>query len=389
MAYERRSGNGGRLVIALVIAGVSVAGYLSRRSTNEITGETQYVKLTEAQEVSLGLSSAPQMAREYGGATGDRELARYVAAVGARVASRSAANKTRYPFTFVVLADRKTVNAFALPGGPVFITEALLSRLHNEAQLAGVLGHEIGHVVARHGAEHLAKADLTSGLVGATVVAASDPDRPGASRAKAALAMAAAQLISMKFGRDDELEADRLGTRFMQEAGYEPKQMAEVMKVLKAAGGGRTPEFFSTHPDPENRLEKIAEVVSTLPAGGEVAEETFVSNVLNQAPPASPAPAAGAPVPVEVPLPVRPRSAAVPTIKVAQLSAEAREALKQVASNSREGAEYSNRDGALPYRPGGYYRQHGDSNGLVIVSGANGERYVREGPEKSFSVVVP
>jgi beta-barrel assembly-enhancing protease len=388
MAFERRRGNGGRLVIALVIAGVSVAGYLSRRSTNEITGETQYVKLTEAQEVSLGLASAPQMAREYGGATGDRELARYVGAVGARVASRSAANKTRYPFTFVVLADKTTVNAFALPGGPVFITEALLSRLHNEAQLAGVLGHEIGHVIARHGAEHLAKADLTSGLVGATVVAASDPDRPGASRAKAAVAMAAAQLISMKFGRDDELEADRLGTRFMQEAGYEPKQMAEVMKVLKAAGGGRTPEFFSTHPDPENRLEKIAEVVATLPSGGEVSAEAFDSQVLNKAPNGAPAPAEQ-PARVEARLPVRPRSAAMPTIKVAQLSAEAREALKQLTSNSRAGDEYSNRDGALPYRPGGYYRQHGDPNGLVIVSGANGERYLREGPERSFSLVVP
>ncbi len=274
---SRRS-RGPQLVIALVIAGVSLLGYLSKRSTNDITGEVQHVSLTEDQEISLGLYSVPSMTREYGGSTHDRALADYVTAVGKRVASRSAAGRSSYPFKFTVLADAQTVNAFALPGGPVFITEGLLRRLHSEAQLAAVLGHEIGHVVGRHGAEHLAKAELTQGLVGATAVATSDPNDPRSIRRNAALAAAAAQLVTMKFGRDDELEADALGLTFMAQAGYDARAMLDVMRVLKAVGGGRA-EFFSTHPDPENRLERIEAKLGSVPAGGETGEAAFVDHV--------------------------------------------------------------------------------------------------------------
>ncbi|MDP1921729.1 MAG: M48 family metalloprotease [Myxococcales bacterium] len=399
MAYEQRRGGGARLLIGLVIAGVSIATYLSRRTTNELTGETQYVKLSERQEVALGLSSAPTLTRQFGGATADADLARYVTSVGKRVADRSAAAKTKYPFTFTVLGDRKTVNAFALPGGPIFITEALLSRMTNEAQLAGVLGHEIGHVVARHGAEHLAKADLTAGLVGATVVATSDPDSPGSARAQAALAMATAQLISMKFGRDDELESDRLGVRFMAEAGYDAAQMGEVMKVLKAAGGGKTPEFFSTHPDPENRLERIAAALKDLPAGGELGEVEFKANVLDKR---GEAPKAIDEAPVEdAPLPRREKSAKEPTTTLSQLPDEARETLKLIASGGpfpfdRDGIEFKNREGRLPYRPGGYYREYtvptpGERTrgARRIVTGANGERYYSADHYETFSRVAP
>nr|MCU0701577.1 M48 family metalloprotease [Myxococcaceae bacterium] len=331
---SQRSSSSLRLVVGLVIAAISVVSYLSRRSTNELTGETQFVKLTPGQEISLGLSSAPQLTRQFGGATRDAQVARYVSQVGERLAKQSAAAKTDYPFQFTVLADRKTVNAFALPGGPIFITEALLARMANEAQLAGVLGHEIGHVVGRHGAERLAKAELTQGLVGATVVATSDPDSPAASRAKAALAAITAQLISMKFGREDELESDRLGVRFMHEAGYDARQMGEVMKVLKAAGGGRTPEFFSTHPDPENRFERIEAAVAQLGAPkGELGEDAFKTNVLERlrtaapetAPPPEPADDATA-------RPRRDRSQTEPTIRAAELPPEARETLAAIAA---------------------------------------------------------
>ncbi len=403
MAYERsRSSGGARLLIGLVIAGISVVTYLSRRTTNELTGETQYVKLTEQQEVSLGLSSAPQLTRQFGGATSDSNLAQYVTRVGQRIATKSAAAKSKYPFKFTVLADRKTINAFALPGGPVFITEALLSRMTNEAQLAGVLGHEIGHVVARHGAEHLAKADLTAGLVGATVVATSDPDRPGDARAKAALAAATAQLLTMKFGRDDELESDKLGVRFMHEAGYDASQMGEVMKVLKAAGGGRTPEFFSTHPDPENRLEKIAAALQGLPAGGDLGADEFRTNVLERMGGAAPKAVEGqVEAPEDAPLPKREKGATEPTLKISQLPDEARDTLKLIESSGpfpfdRDGIEFKNREGKLPYRPGGYYREYtvitpGERTrgARRIVTGANGERFYSDDHYQSFSRLVP
>ncbi len=120
-----------------------------------------------------------------------------------------------------------------------------------EGELAGVLGHEIGHVVARHAAEHLAKAQLTEGLTGAAVLVTYDPDDPSSQRT-AAVAALIGNLINMKFSRDDELEADRLGVRFTSEAGYDPRAMISMMETLAQASKGQRPlEFFSTHPNPD------------------------------------------------------------------------------------------------------------------------------------------
>jgi predicted Zn-dependent protease len=150
----------------------------------------------------------------------------------------------------------------------VFITEALMSQLQTTGQLAGVLGHEIGHVVGRHGAEHIAKAQLTQGLTGAAVLATYDPNDPSSQRSAAVVAMIG-QLVNMKFGRDDELESDRLGVTFTGEAGYDPRSMVEVMQILAdAGGGGRQPEFFSTHPNPENRIAHIEQAVAELYPNG-------------------------------------------------------------------------------------------------------------------------
>ena len=120
------------------------------------------------------------------------------------------------------------------------------------------LAHEVGHVVARHSAEHLAKARLTQGLTGAAVIATYDSDHPSSQRT-AAFAALIGQLINIRFGRQDELESDRLGVRFTSEAGYDPRAMVGVMEVLAEASAGqsRPPEFFSTHPNPERRVERI------------------------------------------------------------------------------------------------------------------------------------
>jgi predicted Zn-dependent protease len=191
-----------------------------------------------------------------------------VETVGERIVANSAAAQSNYPFKFHLLADPQTVNAFALPGGQIFITEALFSRLRTEGQLAGVLGHEIGHVVGRHSAEHIAKQQLTQGLTGAVVLSTYDPNDPGSQRT-AQVAMVIGQLVNMKFGREDELESDRLGVRFMAEAGYDPRAMIEVMRILAEAGGGAgPPEFFSTHPNPENRIARIEEAIQEQFPGG-------------------------------------------------------------------------------------------------------------------------
>lgn len=246
-----------RLIVALVIAGGALFTFLRSAEMNPVTGERQYLTLTAAQEIQLGLQSRAQMMRQHGGEHPDSRLRAHVAAIGKRLVARSDAADTPWRFEFHLLADPQTVNAFALPGGQVFITYALLSRLTTDAQVAGVLGHEIGHVVARHSAQRIAKSQLTQGLIGAVIAASGDAGT-------AQMAQMIGQIVNMKYGRDDELESDALGVDFMSDAGYDPRGMIRVMQVLAEAGGGQAPpEFFSTHPNPENRIERIEEAIAT------------------------------------------------------------------------------------------------------------------------------
>jgi predicted Zn-dependent protease len=181
--------------------------------------------------------------------------------VGQRIVQSSAASRTPYQYEFHLLGDAQTINAFALPGGQIYITRALFDKLTTEGELAGVLGHEIGHVVARHSAEQIAKARLTEGLTGAAVIASYDPNDPASART-AQMAMVIGQLVNMRFGRQDELESDTLGVCFMADAGYDPNMLVNVMQILDdASTGNRPPEFLSTHPDPGNRVQRIQEMI--------------------------------------------------------------------------------------------------------------------------------
>lgn len=243
------------LILALVFVVFSLVRYYSKTQFNEITGEKQQIGWSVEQEVAIGMQSAPQMIQQYGGLYPDKALQDYVKKVGQKIVENSAVNSTEYHFDFHLLADPRTVNAFALPGGQVFLTQALFSRLENEDQLAGVLGHEIGHVVGRHSAQRMAKQQLTRDLAGAAVIATGDYNTAQA-------AQMISNMVNMKFGRGHELQSDDLGVRFMLDAGYNPNSLKDVMRILKeASGDNRQPEFFSTHPDPENRIEKIEEAI--------------------------------------------------------------------------------------------------------------------------------
>lgn len=262
--YQRRPGCSGRLLIAAGIAIFSLIAYYRNTSVNPVTHEKQHISVTPQQEIAMGLQAAPEMEQQFGGEDPDPRKQALVDEVGMEVVRSSAAAQTPYQYDFHVLNDSQTINAFALPGGQVFITDALLSKLQTKGELAGVLGHEVGHVVARHSAEQIAKQQLTQGLTGAAVIASYDPNNPNSYR-NSAVAMMIGQLVSMKFSRNDESEADDLGVQFISEAGYDPRAMIGVMEVLKkAGGGGRTPEFFSTHPNPENREERIQAAIKRM-----------------------------------------------------------------------------------------------------------------------------
>lgn len=266
-APQRRIG--GRLVLALLFAAFSIISYLATSDTNPITGEKQHVAMSVDQEIALGLESAPEMAAQYGGEITGGPAAARVQAMGRRLVTRALASQASpYRFQFHLLSDPKTVNAFALPGGQVFITRALYELLQTEGQLATVLGHEMGHVIERHSAQQLAKAQLTQGLTAAGVLATYDPNsRSGRNNAQ--IAALIAQLVTLRFGRGDELDADAWGVRLAAAAGFDPRAEIGVMEILaRAAGGGRTPEFFSTHPNPENRIENIKEqIAKQFPSG--------------------------------------------------------------------------------------------------------------------------
>ena len=268
MNERRGCGPGGiRLVIALAIAGFALFRYYGSEQVNPVTGEKQRVSIKPDQEIALGLQAAPELAQQFGGESRDPRGRQLVEEVGQEIVQGSDAKNSPYRFEFHLLDDDDTINAFALPGGQVFVTDAMLKKLGSRGQLAGVLGHEIGHVVGRHGAEHLAKQELTQGLTGAAVIATYDPDNP-ASRNSAAIAAAIGQLVNMKYGREDELESDKLGVRYIAQAGYDPRAMLKVMEVLKQAGGGGRNEFFSTHPNPDRRIDRIKEAIqATFPNG--------------------------------------------------------------------------------------------------------------------------
>lgn len=255
-----------RLLIAAAIALFAIVSYYGRAGDeNQITGKAERVAFgEEVDEIKLGLQAAPEMVQMHGGPSRDQAAQARVERVGQRLlemldkklADNDRQNPYRNDFRFTLLADPNTVNAFALPGGQVFITAALFRDLETEGQLAGVLGHEMGHVIERHGNKRMAKQQLFQGLAAAGGVAGGDAQ-------SAQMAQAVAQVVSMKYGRSDELESDKWGVRLMFMAGYDPRAMIGVMQVLDQATQGQTPpEFLSTHPKPANRVAYINRVLA-------------------------------------------------------------------------------------------------------------------------------
>ncbi len=248
----RRSSWKIRIAIGLAIVAFAFIKRLSSKEENPYTGRVQTINMTADQEIAIGLQSAPDMARQHGGLYPDQRLQSYVETVGRKLVDNSVARETPYQYDFHLLADPETINAFALPGGQVFITYALFSQL-NEAQLAGVLGHEIGHVIGRHSAERIAETEFWQTLTTGASVGGDMGDLVGGI----------GQNTLLTNGRGDELESDDLGVLFMIQSGYDPYEMIKVMEILKnASGPNRVPEFQSTHPDPENRMEKIKESIA-------------------------------------------------------------------------------------------------------------------------------
>ncbi|PYX00960.1 MAG: peptidase M48 [Acidobacteria bacterium] len=212
------------------------------------------------QDVQLGKESAAQVRKQMP-VVRDPVLSEYVSRVGRRLADSQEARASGFPFTFEVVAD-PSINAFALPGGPMFIHTGLLKAVDNEAQLAGVMGHEMSHVILRHGTNQASKAQLIQlpALLAGQVAGGSMLGR----LAQAGIGLGANSVL-LKFSRGAESQADLMGSHLMAEGGYNPMQMARFFEKLNSQGGSRTLEFLSDHPNPGNRERAIEEEADRLP----------------------------------------------------------------------------------------------------------------------------
>lgn len=237
-----------RALTALLAAGAVVALLVAAGcAVNPATGSRQINFVSESSEIRMGREADRAILAQYG-AYEDTSLAAFVERVGQRLAEVS--ERPGLEWHFRVL-DSPVVNAFALPGGYIYLTRGILAAMNSEAQLAGVIGHEIGHVTARHTAQQITQSQIASvGLVAGLIFV------PGAGRYGAVLQQSLG-LLFLKFGRDHENQADELGIRYMVRAGYDPRAIPATYDMLRRlserTGGGGLPTWLSTHPDPGDR----------------------------------------------------------------------------------------------------------------------------------------
>jgi predicted Zn-dependent protease len=243
---------------------------------NPATGERQLTLMSEAQEIQIGAQTHPEVLASYG-AYDDPEWQAYIQELGAEIAATC--ERPDLNWTFTVLDD-PVVNAMALPGGYIYVNRGILAHFNSEAELVSVLGHEIGHVTARHSVEQMSRAQLTQLGLGVAAIASEE------FRQYAGLAGQGIGILFLKFGRDDENQADSLGLRYMTRAGYDPHEMPRVFATLdrvSASHGLRaTPQWLSTHPNPGNRISNIEARIGRLPAEsrqGKVGRESYLERL--------------------------------------------------------------------------------------------------------------
>lgn len=214
---------------------------------------------TPEQDVELGRQSAAQIAREVP-LLKDEEVVGYVRRLGAKLAANAPGDK--FPYQFQVVSSRE-INAFALPGGFIFVNAGTVAAARNEGELAGVVAHEIMHVALRHGTNQVSKAYLAQAGLG-VLGALAGGDSPDLGRVIESVGGAGANMLFLKFGRTAERQADLGGAQMLASAGYDPRDMASFFEALGREGGQRLPEFLSDHPDPGNRVASINEILPAL-----------------------------------------------------------------------------------------------------------------------------
>ena len=246
---------------AAAVASLIAVALAAACATNPVTGKREISLVSEAQEIAMGQQADADVRREMG-LYDDPELQRYVENIGLDLAKLS--HRPNLPWQFAVV-DHPAVNAFALPGGFIYLTRGILPYLDDEAELAGVLGHEIAHVTARHSAQQATRAMLGQGaMIGLSIFVPAT--RPFGDVGSAGLGV-----LFMKFGRDDEREADRVGIDYTAKGGWDPNAVPTVLQTLARMdelSEKGVPNWLSTHPEPESRVAEAAPLAAKVAAPG-------------------------------------------------------------------------------------------------------------------------
>ena len=240
--------------ISTIISVLAAALTLANCAQNPVTGNPNFVTMSEAQEVQTGQQEDAKVRKQYG-VYDNPALQQYVNEVGQKLARNSHRPGLRYSF---VVVDSPEINAFALPGGYIYITRGIMAYLNSEAELAGVLGHEIGHVTARHSVQQLSAS--TAANVGASLIGIFVPALR--NQAGDTVVNLLGNVLLSGYGREHELEADRLGALYMARGGYDPRESVQLWRNFAAEHsrqrGGGSPAFLNTHPLDATRIENLA-----------------------------------------------------------------------------------------------------------------------------------
>ncbi|PIS20159.1 MAG: peptidase M48 [Zetaproteobacteria bacterium CG12_big_fil_rev_8_21_14_0_65_55_1124] len=260
-----------RFLMVLLLLSVALPGC----ATNPVTGKNDFSLVSEQQELAIGAQQyAPARQAQGGDLVADPELTAYVSQVGQRLA---AVSDRKLPYEFKVL-NNSVPNAWALPGGKICVNRGLLTELHNESELAAVLGHEIVHAAARHGAQSMSKGMLLQTAVIGAAVATQGKDYANIAQLGANVG---AQLISQKYGRDAERESDHYGMTYMVRAGYDPQGAVDLQRTFVKLSEGRQQDWlnglFASHPPSPERVQNNIDMLATLPRGGEMGEARYRS----------------------------------------------------------------------------------------------------------------
>jgi len=246
-------------------------------AVNPVTGDDEFMLIGEKEDKKIGRRYAPEIEKYMGGKLKDQALQEYINNVGQKVARAS--HRPHSGYEFAALND-SSVNAFALPGGYIYITRGMLEKLDSEAQLAGILAHETTHVVARHTAAAMSRQIGMFLLLAGAATAGTGGDEMAAAHVTA-------QIVDLRYTRADEQEADISGLNYVVRAGYNPYGMVEVMQMLQAENKDHPVEFFSTHPIPENRILYMTARIQTVFDNADqlrVGQDDYRKNVLDRLP---------------------------------------------------------------------------------------------------------